>query len=124
MARSSSVSAKIEAEDGGEVKSSLLTGTVLKAADEGLESIAKLVKLLPTATVLVFNIISLVFTNEGHCHKLNKIITACLFCFLSCYFASYTDNFRDEDDKIYYGVATKNERAMDILRRTEENQPC
>lgn len=110
MAESSSVSAEIKAEDGEEVKSTLLRRTALKAAQKGLESLAKLVQLLPTATVLVFNIFSPAFTNEGHCHKVNKIITVGLlgFCALSSYFDSFTDTIRDEDGKLHYGIATKN----------------
>jgi hypothetical protein len=109
MAGSLGVSATTKAEDGGEVKSSILRRTAIKAAEKGLESIAKLVQLLPTATVLVFHILSPAFTNEGHCQKVNKIITAFLlgFCALSCYFDSFTDSFHGEDGKLYYGIATK-----------------
>lgn len=110
MAGSLSVSAETKADDGGKVKFSILRRAALKAADKSLESLAKLVKLLPTATVLVFNVLSPAFTNEGHCQKVNKIITACLlaFCALSCYFSTFTDSFRVEDGKLYYGIATKN----------------
>ncbi|GLJ42790.1 hypothetical protein SUGI_0887310 [Cryptomeria japonica] len=81
-----------------------------KAGKKSLSTIAKLVKLLPTTTVLLFHILSPLVTNGGHgCSKVNRILTGALLscCSFSCYFSSFTDSFRADNGKLYYGIATK-----------------
>ncbi|XP_057858861.2 protein DMP6 [Cryptomeria japonica] len=80
-----------------------------KVTDKALASAANLVKLLPTTTVLIFQVLSPALTNGGNCFTVNKYLTGFLLgiCGLSCFIDSFTDSYQSEDGKIYYGFATK-----------------
>lgn len=69
---------------------------------------ADLAKHLPTGTVLAFQILSPVFTNQGQCDGTNRAMAACLvaLCGLSCFLLSFTDSFRDSAGRVRYAVAT------------------
>lgn len=79
-----------------------------KAADKVLVSAANLIKLLPTTAVLAFQLLSPTFTDGGNCYTANKYLTGFLlgFCGISCIFSTFTDSYKAEDGKLYYGIAT------------------
>ncbi|XP_050379661.1 protein DMP7-like [Argentina anserina] len=70
---------------------------------------AHLANLLPTGTVLTFQMFSPVFTHQGKCStSANHMITILLliFCSISSFLLCLTDSFRDERGKVRYGLAT------------------
>lgn len=73
-----------------------------------LASAANLANLLPTGTVLAFQIFEPSFSNNGLCQLSNKYLTAILVvvCAVFCFVSSFTDSFVDEDGKLRYGIAT------------------
>ncbi|KAG1346775.1 protein DMP4-like [Cocos nucifera] len=81
---------------------------IQKAISQTFKSTAHLANLLPTGTVLAFQLLSPIFTNQGHCDPMSQFMTAALvaLCGLSCLFQSFTDSFRDRSGKVRYGLAT------------------
>ncbi|OIW08346.1 hypothetical protein TanjilG_03022 [Lupinus angustifolius] len=82
-----------------------------KTMRKAFKGTALLSNLLPTGTVLVFQILSPAFTHQGKCHTItSKTMTMALltFCSLSCFLLSFTDSFRDERGKVRYGIASLN----------------
>ncbi|KAI4333917.1 hypothetical protein L6164_018668 [Bauhinia variegata] len=80
-----------------------------RAVRKTFKGTAHLSNLLPTGTVLAFQILSPVLTHQGQCHTttsqamtLALLILSSLSCFLLC----FTDSFRDERGKVRYGVAS------------------
>ncbi|PKA50188.1 hypothetical protein AXF42_Ash020133 [Apostasia shenzhenica] len=73
-----------------------------------LKQSAHLANLLPTGTVLAFQILSPILTGQGQCSAANKIRTASLLslCALSCFILSFTDSFRDGGGSVRHGIAT------------------
>ncbi|XP_015060040.1 protein DMP7-like [Solanum pennellii] len=70
---------------------------------------AILSNLLPSGSVLAFQILSPVITHEGQCHStISHSMTLILLgiCAISCFFLCFTDSFRDERGKVRYGLAT------------------
>ncbi|XP_061359650.1 protein DMP2-like [Gastrolobium bilobum] len=67
-----------------------------------------LIKLLPTGTVFLFQYLSPVLSNNGHCHTINKYLTGILLvvCGFICVFASFTDSYTGSDQKKHYGIVT------------------
>ncbi|XP_034701047.1 protein DMP7 [Vitis riparia] len=70
---------------------------------------AHLSNLLPTGTVLGFQMFSPILSNKGHCltsatHSLTLGLLAA--CCASCFILSFTDSFRDAKGKVRYGLAT------------------
>ncbi|XP_077212457.1 protein DMP4-like [Tasmannia lanceolata] len=82
--------------------------TIQKAIGQTFKSTAHLANLLPTGTVLAFQLLSPIFTNQGHCDAVSRSMTACLvaLCGASCFILSFTDSFRDGSGKVCYGLAT------------------
>ncbi|KAK1434442.1 hypothetical protein QVD17_00184 [Tagetes erecta] len=79
------------------------------ALSQTLTNTANLAKLLPTGTLLVFQVLTPIFTNNGSCDSTTRSLTAVLLVLLavSCFLACFTDSFKsDEDGQIYYGFAT------------------
>jgi hypothetical protein len=72
-------------------------------------SSASLIKLLPTTTVLVFQVLSPTFTNAGSCYTANKYLTGFLIglCGIFCSFDTFTDSYTASDGTLYYGIVTK-----------------
>ncbi|KAL8131376.1 protein DMP7-like [Apium graveolens] len=82
-----------------------------KVMRKAFKRTALLANLLPTGSVLAFNMLSPAFTHEGTCPTaVNKTLTLVLLglCTVSCFFLCFTDSFRDERGKVRYGVATIN----------------
>ena len=71
--------------------------------------LGNLIKFLPTGTFFLYQFLSPVLSNNGHCTKtIYKYFTAILvgMCGLSCFLSSFTDSYVGDDGKIHYGVVT------------------
>ena len=81
---------------------------IQKAISQTFQSTAHLANLLPTGSVLAFQILSPIFTNLGNCDSASRLMTAGLvaLCGASCFLLSFTDSFRDSKGNICYGFAT------------------
>ncbi|CAA7402541.1 unnamed protein product [Spirodela intermedia] len=79
-----------------------------QAISQTFKSAAHLANLLPTGTVLVFQILSPIFTNQGQCDAVNRTMEGGLLalCGMSCLLLSFTDSFRDAKGNVRYGLAT------------------
>lgn len=80
-----------------------------KAVRKAFKGTAHLANLLPTGSVLTFQVMSPVFTHEGKCKTLvsqTRTLGLLCFCALSCFLLCLTDSFRDEKGKVRYVVAT------------------
>ncbi|XP_075476082.1 protein DMP7 [Primulina tabacum] len=80
-----------------------------KAVRKAFKGTAHLANLLPTGSVMAFQVMSPVFTHEGKCKSfVSQITTIALLsvCAISCFILCFTDSFRDERGKVRYGVAT------------------
>ncbi|RLM55690.1 hypothetical protein C2845_PM10G11650 [Panicum miliaceum] len=80
-----------------------------RAMAKALRSTAELAKHLPTGAVLVFEVLSPVFTNGGKCQDVNRVMTAWLvgLCAAACFFLCFTDSFLDARGTVRYVVATR-----------------
>lgn len=77
-------------------------------AGKTFSGVGNLVKLLPTGTVFLFQFLSPVLTNSGHCNTINKYLSGILLaaCGFSCAFSSFTDSYTGSDGQSHYGVVT------------------
>ncbi|KAK8504010.1 hypothetical protein V6N13_092763 [Hibiscus sabdariffa] len=111
-----------ESQENGEQKLPLLQASPLTSSEsdkktlvqvaisQTFQSTAHLANLLPTGTVLAFQLLSPIFTNQGDCDSVSRSMTAALvlLCGLSCFLTSFTDSFRDKNGSVCYGFATPN----------------
>lgn len=85
-------------------------GTVIVGdmADTTFKSIGDVLKLLPTATVIVYEVLTPIVTNAGDCHVANKVVTPILLvlCAFFCAFSAFTDSYVGADGKVRYGLVT------------------
>ncbi|CAI9783687.1 unnamed protein product [Fraxinus pennsylvanica] len=81
---------------------------VQKAISQTFASTAHLANLLPTGSVLAFQLLSPIFSNQGDCDAVSRSLTAGLviLCGLSCFLLSFTDSFKDPKGNVSYGFAT------------------
>lgn len=81
---------------------------IQQAISQTFASTAHLANLLPTGSVLAFQLLSPIFSNQGECDSVSRSMTAGLvaLCGLSCILFTFTDSFKDEKGNIYYGFAT------------------
>ncbi|XP_028793051.1 protein DMP6-like [Neltuma alba] len=81
---------------------------IQKAMNQTFQSSAHLANLLPTGSVLAFQLLSPIFTNLGTCDSVSRFMTAGLvaLCGASCFLLCFTDSFRDNKGNICYGFAT------------------
>lgn len=81
---------------------------IQKAMRQTFESTAHLANLLPTGTVLAFQLLSPIFSNQGHCDPVSRAMTTglVLLCGLSSFLLCFTDSFRDKKGNVCYGFAT------------------
>ncbi|KAI3457189.1 hypothetical protein Pfo_013852 [Paulownia fortunei] len=80
-----------------------------KAVRKAFKGTAHLSNLLPTGSVLTFQVLSPVITHEGKCKSfVSQTTTLSLLglCAISCFGLCFTDSFRDERGKVRYGLAT------------------
>ncbi|CAN6332015.1 unnamed protein product [Urochloa humidicola] len=89
------------ADDGG-------MSPIQRAISQTYQSTAHLATLLPTGTVLAFQLLSPIVTDGGHCIRANRAMAGALLalCALSCFVLSFTDSFRDSKGAVRYGIAT------------------
>uniref|UniRef100_A0A0D9X3J0 Uncharacterized protein n=1 Tax=Leersia perrieri TaxID=77586 RepID=A0A0D9X3J0_9ORYZ len=75
---------------------------------QALASTASLANLLPTGTVMAFQLLSPTFTNNGSCDAITWLLAAGLLAVLalSCAAACFTDSVKLSDGRVYYGLAT------------------
>ena len=71
-------------------------------------TVANLANLLPTGTLLAFQLLMPVFTQNGSCDSATRAMTLVLLALLalSCFLASFTDSVKTSDGQVYYGLAT------------------
>ncbi|KAI3456224.1 hypothetical protein Pfo_012888 [Paulownia fortunei] len=81
---------------------------IQQAISQTFESTAHLANLLPTGSVLAFQLLSPIFSNQGECDTVSQSMTAGLvaLCGLSCILLNFTDSFKDQKGNICYGFAT------------------
>ncbi|OIV97126.1 hypothetical protein TanjilG_00155 [Lupinus angustifolius] len=81
---------------------------IQRAISQTFKSTAHLANHLPTGTVLSFQLLSPIFTNQGHCDSVTKFMTIALvaICGASCFVLCFTDSFRDTKGNVCYGFAT------------------
>lgn len=81
---------------------------IQRVVNQTFASTAHLANLLPTGTVLAFQVLSPLFSNNGNCDTASRLMTQILvfLCGISCFLVSFTDSFRAQDGNIYYGIAT------------------
>ena len=81
---------------------------IQNAISQTFQSTAHLANLLPTGSVLAFQLLAPIFTNQGHCDPVSQSMTAVLIalCGVSCFLLSFTDSFKDQMGNICYGFAT------------------
>ncbi|KAL5198930.1 hypothetical protein ABZP36_002442 [Zizania latifolia] len=77
-------------------------------ADATFGSIGDVLKLLPTATVILYEVLTPIVTNTGDCHLANKVVTPVLLvlCSFFCAFSQFTDSYIGADGKVKYGLVT------------------
>ncbi|KAK2447692.1 protein DMP2 [Trifolium repens] len=75
---------------------------------KAFSGVGNLVKLLPTGTVFLFQFLSPVLTNSGHCNTVNKYLSGILLvvCGFNCAFTSFTDSYIGSDGQTHYGIVT------------------
>ncbi|CAN6185327.1 unnamed protein product [Urochloa humidicola] len=91
-----------------QAKSTPSTVGVMAMADATFKSIGDVLKLLPTATVIVYEVLNPIVANTGECHLGYKIATGILLglCGFFCAFSTFTDSFVGADGKVKYGLVT------------------
>ncbi|XP_021755530.1 uncharacterized protein LOC110720802 [Chenopodium quinoa] len=80
-----------------------------KAIRKTFKGTSRLSSLLPSGSVLIFEMFSPIITNQGRCETFQaQLLTICFITLLglSCIIMCFTDSVRDERGKIRYGIAT------------------
>ncbi|KAA8545469.1 hypothetical protein F0562_020253 [Nyssa sinensis] len=79
-----------------------------RAISQTLATTANLANLLPTGSLLAFQLLTPIFTNNGSCDAATRPMTFLLLLLLaaSCFLACFTDSFKSSDGQVYYGFAT------------------
>ncbi|XP_011043659.1 PREDICTED: uncharacterized protein LOC105139057 [Populus euphratica] len=95
-----------------------------KAIRKTFKGTAHLARLLPTGSVLTFQILSPILTHEGQCRSVtSQTLTSGLLavCGLACFLLCFTDSFRDARGKVRYGMVTF--KGLWIIDATVELSP-
>lgn len=79
-----------------------------RTISQTLSGTANLANLLPTGTLLAFQLLTPMFTSNGSCDSATRPLTVILLALLasSCFLACFTDSVRGSDGQVYYGFAT------------------
>ncbi|XP_052192057.1 protein DMP5-like [Diospyros lotus] len=79
-----------------------------RALSQTLTSTANLANLLPTGTLLAFQLLTPIFTKNGVCDGATRPLTLLLLLLLglSSFLASFTDSVKSPDGQVLYGFAT------------------
>ncbi|PKI53057.1 hypothetical protein CRG98_026637 [Punica granatum] len=79
-----------------------------RALSQTLTGTANLANLLPTGTLLAFQLLTPIFTSNGTCDAATRPMTIILLGILaiSCFLACFTDSVQTSDGQVYYGFAT------------------
>ncbi|KAG2704224.1 hypothetical protein I3760_06G175000 [Carya illinoinensis] len=79
-----------------------------RAISQTLEGTANIAKRLPSGTLLAFQLLIPIFTQNGSCDSATRPITFILLVLLavSCFFACFTDTVKAWDGQVYHGLAT------------------
>ncbi|CAN8245932.1 unnamed protein product [Cochlearia groenlandica] len=96
-----------EEEDFPEIERNTL---IHKAIGQTFKTTAHLANLLPTGTVLPYQVLSPIFTNRGRCDLASRVMTEMLLCIcgFSCFILTFTDSYKDLNGTVCYGFATSN----------------
>ncbi|XP_052208130.1 protein DMP2-like [Diospyros lotus] len=83
-------------------------GSSSPTTEAAFSGLANIIKLLPTGTVLLFQFLNPVLTNNGQCSDSNKSVAAAVIalCGLSCFVSSFTDSYEGSDGRTHYGFVT------------------
>ncbi|KMT04595.1 hypothetical protein BVRB_8g182510 [Beta vulgaris subsp. vulgaris] len=75
-----------------------------------LQSTRSLANLLPTGTILTFQLLAPAFTNQGDCNHVNRVMITTLLalCTSAVFLLNFTDSFKDRCGNVSYGFATFN----------------
>ncbi|KAL1203186.1 Protein DMP7 [Cardamine amara subsp. amara] len=82
---------------------------VEKVMRKTFKGTAHLSNLLPTGSVMGFQILCPVLTHQGQCPTITSRWLTCFLvfvCAVSCFLLSFTDSFRDPNGKVRYGLAS------------------
>ncbi|GAU23597.1 hypothetical protein TSUD_385860 [Trifolium subterraneum] len=81
---------------------------IQQAISSTFKSTAHLANLLPTGSVLAFQLLSPIFANLGNCDIVSRTMTYALviLCGASCFLLSFSDTIRDSKGHISHGIAT------------------
>ncbi|XP_020593966.1 uncharacterized protein LOC110034060 [Phalaenopsis equestris] len=84
------------------------TSTTTTVLSQTLAITANLANLLPTGTLLAFQLLIPSFTNNGSCDSATSLMTLLLLLVLgsSAFLACFTDSFQHQDNRVIYGLAT------------------
>ncbi|CAN1844618.1 Protein DMP7 [Linum perenne] len=99
----------LELQPKGELQPKKKKRPTRKAIKKTFKATTLLTKLLPTGSVLTFQIMSPILTNQGKClTPISRYMALSLLtlCALSCFFQCLTDSFKDAKGKVRYGLAT------------------
>ncbi|KAL4654887.1 hypothetical protein ACB092_01G412700 [Castanea dentata] len=79
-----------------------------RAISQTLSTTATLANLLPTGTLMAFQLLIPVFTQNGTCDSATRPMTLVLLVILalSCFLACFTDTIKASDGQVYHGLAT------------------
>jgi hypothetical protein len=79
-----------------------------KTPKNSADILTHLSNVLPTGTFLVFQVLAPLATNNGDCHKTEKVVTSAALVILSalCFFTCYTDSYKTDHGTLYYGLVT------------------
>jgi len=78
------------------------------ASKVSTDVLTQLQNVLPTGTFLVFQVLAPLATNNGDCHRVEKVVTGITLFILSavCCFTCFTDSYKAENGTLYYGIVT------------------
>ncbi|XP_072989743.1 protein DMP3-like [Typha latifolia] len=100
--------AAVGEESGDNITEALRVSPSPTLTQQALASAANLANLLPTGTLLAFQLLTPVFTANGTCDATTRLLTRGFLTLLasSCAVACFTDSCRLPDGRVLHGLAT------------------